>query len=264
MNARDEITPMIVTFNEADNIGRTLARLDWARRVVVIDSGSTDATLDILKSCPQVQLVQRPFDDAAAQCNFGLAQIRSDSVLSLDADYVLSNELVDELAMIELDGQMAGYSARFVYCVLGMPLRGSLYPPRTVLYRRERAHYVNEGHTQRVRVEGRVGALSGTILHDDRKPLARWLSSQQRYAALQAAYLVTAPRSSLRRTDRIRLAGWPAPLLVFVYTLLVKGLLFDGWAGWYYVLQRVFAETLLALEVLDRRLRWGPTNGAPP
>ena len=246
---------MIITFNEEDNIGRTLAKLDWARRIVVIDSGSTDGTLEILRCHPQVDVFQREFDDFAAQCNFGLSQVRSDWVLSLDADYVLSDQFVDELTTVQLSADLAGYSAGFVYCVFGRPLRGTLYPPRVVLFRRAAGRYVNEGHAHRLRLEGRAGALSGSILHDDRKPLARWLSSQQRYAALQAAYLLATPRASLRRTDRIRLAGWPAPLLVFAYTLLVKGLLFDGWAGWYYVLQRVFAETLLSLELLDRRLR---------
>lgn len=255
MRARDDITPLIITFNEADNIGRTLTKLAWARRIVVVDSGSTDTTLEILRCHPQVHVVQRPFDDAAAQCNFGLTQVKSDWVLSLDADYVLSDQLPTELSRLDLDGEQAGYAARFVYCIFGRPLRGSLYPPRIVLYRRERALYINEGHTQRARIDGPVGKLNSVIFHDDRKPLGRWLSSQKRYAALQAGYLVTAPQASLRRNDRIRLAGWPAPLLVFVYTLLLKGCIFDGWAGWYYVLQRVLAETLIALELADRRLR---------
>ena len=45
---RDLVTPLLITFNEIANIERTLAKLDWARRIVVIDSGSTDGTLDIL------------------------------------------------------------------------------------------------------------------------------------------------------------------------------------------------------------------------
>jgi hypothetical protein len=52
--------------------------------------------------------------------------------------------------------------------------------------------------------------------------------------------------------------GWPAPILVFFYTLLFKGCLFDGWAGWYYVLQRTLAEIMIALEVVERRLRRAP------
>jgi hypothetical protein len=53
--------------------------------------------------------------------------------------------------------------------------------------------------------------------------------------------------------------GWPAPILVFFYTLIVKRCALDGWAGWLYVLQRTFAEIALALEIVDRRVR----NPAP-
>ena len=97
--------------------------------------------------------------------------------------------------------------------------------------------------------------LSGAIYHDDRKPLARWFRSQQRYASQEAGHLLTADRNSLKRIDRVRLAGWSAPLLVFGYTLIFKGCLLDGWAGWYYALQRLLAETLIALEIADRRLQ---------
>jgi hypothetical protein len=58
----------------------------------------------------------------------------------------------------------------------------------------------------------------------------------------------------LSKTDRIRLMAWPAPIGAFLYTLFVKGCLLDGWAGWYYALQRCTAEVLLALELVDRRL----------
>ena len=60
---------------------------------------------------------------------------------------------------------------------------------------------------------------------------------------------------SLTMTDRIRRMGWPAPFIVFFYTLLGKGCILSGQPGWYYVLQRVVAEMLIALELADRRLR---------
>jgi hypothetical protein len=52
----------------------------------------------------------------------------------------------------------------------------------------------------------------------------------------------------------MRRLGWLAPLLVLPYVLFVKGCILDGRAGWYYALQRLFAETMIALELLDRRL----------
>jgi glycosyltransferase involved in cell wall biosynthesis len=251
----DQITPLIITLNEAPNIRRTLDKLSWAQRIVVIDSGSTDETLPLVRSYPQVEVIQHAFADFASQCNFGLTQIVSPWVLSLDADYELSDELARELETLAPPDETAGYRARFVYRIHGRALRGTLYPPRTVLYRKDKASYRNEGHGHRVTVDGNVVDLDGVIYHDDRKSLARWLASQQRYAREEAEYLLESRRGALTRADKVRLMGWPAPVGVFFYALLAKGCLLDGWPGWYYVLQRVIAETLIALEILDRRLR---------
>ena len=152
------------------------------------------------------------------------------------------------------------YEADFVYCVLGRKLRAALYPANTVLYRRSRASYVQKGHTQRLVVNGKVGRLSAKLLHDDRKPLARWLSSQANYARLEADYLLSRPRAELRRIDRLRLMAWPAPLLNFFYTLFIKRCILEGWPGWLYVLQRTLAEVMIATELVDRSLR----GKAPP
>jgi glycosyltransferase involved in cell wall biosynthesis len=251
----EDITPMVITYNEEANIARTLDRLMWARRILVIDSGSTDATLDIIRSYPQAEVVHRPFDTFASQCNFGIAQVNTNWVLSLDADYELSDELISELHRLHPDAAIGGYQARFVYRVFGRPLRGTLYPPRTVLYRKLKARYENEGHGHRVTVAGKLVPLAGVIFHDDRKPLARWFTAQQRYAREEAEHLVTLDHKGLNRVDRVRLAAWPAPFAVFIYTLFLKGCLLDGWPGWYYALQRLVAETMLALELIDRRFR---------
>ncbi|MDE2579970.1 MAG: glycosyltransferase family 2 protein [Hyphomicrobiales bacterium] len=247
------ITPMILTFDEAANIARTLDRLRWAKEVLIVDSGSADETLTIAKQYANVRVVGRPFDDAASQCNFGLTQISTRWVLSLDADYVLSEALVAEIEAL-CEGEAAAYAASFVYCVYGKRLRGSLYPPRTILYRRDSAHYINEGHTQRVKIVGATGALAAPVLHDDRKPLARWFASQNRYAAREAEFLLASDAAGLKTTARLRRLGWPAPILSFFYTLFWKGCLLDGWAGWFYVMQRATAEFMIALAIADKRL----------
>lgn len=249
-----DITPLIITYNEAVNVQRTLDKLVWARRIVVIDSGSTDKTSDILQCYSQVEVFHRPFTDFASQCNFGLSKVITPWVLSLDADYELSDQLVTELQSLSPAATTAGYWAKFIYRIHGRPLRGTLYPPRTVLYRKEGAIYRNEGHGHRIAIDGSILPLVAPIFHDDRKSLAHWFTSQQRYARQEAEYLLSADRAALGRTGRIRLTAWPAPLAVFVYTLFVKGCLLDGWPGWFYVLQRVLAETIIALEIIDRRL----------
>ena len=233
MDLRADITPLLITFNEIANIERTLAKLGWARRIVVIDSGSTDGTLEILAKDARIETIHRPFDSFAEQCNFGLSHIGSGWVLSMDADYELSDDLVAELGRLSPADSQAGYRARFVYCIQGRKLRGTLYPPRVVLYRAGAGRYENEGHGHRVRIEGAVSDLAGAILHDDRKPLARWLNSQLKYASREAEHLLTAPRTSLSRIDRLRLMGWPAPPLVLLYVLFAKRAVLDGPAGWF-------------------------------
>jgi glycosyltransferase involved in cell wall biosynthesis len=249
-----QMTAMVITYNEAPNIQRCLERLEWAPRVLLIDSGSNDATLQIARRFRNVDVVQRPFDDFAGQCNFGLSCIESPWVLSLDADYELTLELVDELCKLKMGG-FSAYEAAFLYCIYGRPLRGTLYPDRRILYQRQHARYRNEGHGHRIEVDGLVGRLKGKIRHDDRKPLARWLASQQKYAAREADYLLGGDLAQMNSADRIRLMGWVAPIVVFFYTLIYKGCLIDGWPGWLYVVQRTLAELMISLEIVDRKLR---------
>jgi glycosyltransferase involved in cell wall biosynthesis len=251
----DAVTPLLVTFDEAANISRTLDKLAWAKRIVIVDSGSSDDTLEILGRYPQVALFTRAFDSFADQCNFGLSQVETEWVLSLDADYELSDRLVEELSSLRETEGVAGYRASFVYRIHGRTLRGTLYPPRIVLYRVKNGRYVNEGHGHRVTISGGVRALSGVIYHDDRKPMPRWLASQQRYGRLEVDYLLNADASVLSASDRLRRMAWPAPIVVFFYVLVVKGCLLDGWPGWFYTLQRVLAECMIALELIERRLR---------
>jgi glycosyltransferase involved in cell wall biosynthesis len=255
LNLSEQVGVLILTHDEGPNIERTLSKLEWAKRILIIDSGSTDETLDVGRGHPQVEVIHRAFDNFANQCNFGLSRIGTHWVLSLDADYELSDALIDELRALTPDPDVGGYQARFVYRIYGRSLRGTLYSPRIVLYRKEKAAYQNEGHAHRVIVEGRVLPLTGPIYHDDRKSLARWFISQQRYAQLEAKHLLSAERAELSRIDRMRLLAGPAPFAAFFYTLIIKRCLLDGWAGWFYALQRMLAENMLALEIAEQKLQ---------
>jgi len=246
-----KITPLILTFNEASNIGRTLEKLTWAKSIVIIDSYSTDSTLKILQSYPQIQIFQRKFDSHENQWNYGLEQVKNEWVLSLDADYVLTDKLITEIALLSEETVVDSYSVKFKYYVFGKPLHGTLLPPREVLFRREKAIYINDGHTQLLQVDGRSGMLQSYIHHDDRKPLSRWLWAQDRYMVIETKKILETPINELSFGDRLRRQKIIAPFVIFFYCLIIKQGILDGWAGWYYALQRTLAEILLSIHLIE-------------
>jgi glycosyltransferase involved in cell wall biosynthesis len=251
----EEVTPVVITWNEECNVPRVFEQLTWAARVVVVDSGSTDGTLDQLARYPNVEVFTRAFASHADQTNFALKEtgIRTEWVLSIDADYVLSAALVAEMKGLTPAGEVSGYSAAFQYWALGRPLKGSLYPPRVVLFRRSVGEYEQQGHAHRLRLRGKVLPLASTIFHDDRKPLSRWIINQERYATLEARRLLDSAPGTLDWADRVRRTGSVAPALVGGYCLLLKGCAWGGRAGWHYTLQRVVAEALLAIRLWEMR-----------
>lgn len=252
----EKITPVILTYNEAPNINRTLEKLFWAKQIIVIDSYSTDETLDILKSYPQVKIFQRAFDTHAMQWNYGLQQVTSEWILSLDADYTVSSELIAEIKALSENTPIDGYYCKFKYCVFGKPLRGTILPPRQVLFRKDKSIYIDDGHTQLLEVKGKSGMLSSYIYHDDRKPLSRWLWAQDRYLVIEAKKLQQTPVSKLSLSDTIRKQKIVAPFVVLVYCLILKGGILDGWRGWYYAFQRVLAEIILAIRLIEIERRY--------
>lgn len=249
------ITGLVLTRNEAPNIARTLGKLAWLPAIIVVDSQSTDDTQAIAAAFPNVRVIERPFTTHAEQWNFGLeaAGITTEWVLALDADFVLSDALVREIQSLNPEESTAGYWASFQYCIDGQALRGAAYPPVAVLYRRTRGRYEQDGHTQRIRLNGAVGQLQAKVMHDDRKPLTHWLASQSRYMALEAEKLSN-PRAHLGLVDRVRRWIVVAPPAMFFYCYVVRGGILDGRAGLFYALQRAVSEGILSLFLVRRRL----------
>ncbi|HYO46113.1 MAG TPA: glycosyltransferase, partial [Gemmatimonadota bacterium] len=112
------ITPFVMTLDEEPNIGRVLDGLRWAPRVLVVDSGSTDRTVGIARSYPNVEVRTRAFDSFAGQSNYALAAVDTPWALALDADYVVSPALVAEIAALPEEPAESGFLVPFKYLVL--------------------------------------------------------------------------------------------------------------------------------------------------
>ncbi|MFT3922613.1 MAG: glycosyltransferase family 2 protein [Myxococcales bacterium] len=252
-SAEPAITVVVLTYDEEPNLTRVLEHLRWAHRVVVVDSFSRDRTLDIARGFPNVELFQRPFDNHTSQWNYGLDQVDTEWVLTLDADYVVPAETALEMQRLVRAEDADGYEADLIFCVRGKPLRHAILPPRLVLFRRSLGRYFQDGHTQKLALEGRTKSLEHGILHDDRKALKRWLWAQDRYADLELEKLTNTPTAALPWRDRIRKSVVIAPWLVPAYYLFAKGGVFDGWAGLDYAAQRAIAELVLSIKLIEAR-----------
>lgn len=252
MGFLEKVTPVVLTHDEQPNIGRCLERLRWAKQVVVVDSESSDGTAHEVSHFDNARLVRRHFDAHANQWNFGLAEVATDWVLALDADYMLTSELVAEIDRLPIDTGASGFSASFRYACLGHELRSTIYPAKVVLFRRSRGTYRQDGHTQRLSLDGDALPLKGQIVHDDRKSFDRWLASQWRYARLEAGKMVSSD-SSTSALAGVRRLGILSPLVVAGYLYIVRGLFLDGLPGARYVLERTVAECLILIALGEAR-----------
>ena len=226
----NSITAVILTLNEAPNIERVLAKLCDIPEVYVIDSGSTDDTALICARFSNVRFITNIFVSHEAQWRYAVARVQGDAVaakqkpkewvLTLDADYVLSENLIEEIRALKPPETISGYACKFQFWIDAGPVPASLYPPRVVLFRPTQAHYYMRGHTQLLQLNGTLGTLNGLIYHDDRKSWERFLANQRKYAVLEAEHLRRATWSELRIQDKVRLTGLIAPWLVPAMTYL--------------------------------------------
>ena len=249
-----DLTVVVLTYNEEPNISRSLNSVKWAERIIVIDSGSSDRTVAIANSFPNATVVSRAFTTHAEQWNFGLEQVKTPWTLTMDADYVFPETAPAAIRSAMLKDK-AGFSAAFHYLVYGRRVKGSVLPPRTILFRTGQGRYWQDGHTQQLQLQGSLGLLPFHVSHDDRKTVSRWLQSQISYARQEAEKITSRPGTGLGRNDRIRTAIVLAPPLIFLLVYVLRGGFLSGWRGLIYALQRLVAELLLSLFLIDMKLQ---------
>ena len=243
------VTPVILTFNEEPNIGRTLDSLRWAGEVVVVDSGSTDRTREIAAGYANVRWLERSFDTHGRQWTYAIKDtgIASRYVLALDADYVVPAAFVNELQSRFGSGTYAGGIAGFDYHVLGRNLLSSVYPAKLVLFDRERVVITQPGHSQELHVDGPLYHFEARLVHDDRKPVSRFVRSQIEYSRLEAERLLEG--RTTRWQDTLRRSGL-MPVFAGLLAYARAGGPLRGRAALRYAYERATFESLLAMRLL--------------
>jgi glycosyltransferase involved in cell wall biosynthesis len=250
------LTALILTSNEQDNIARTLSHLEWLEKVIIIDSGSTDKTIELIGSFPNTKTYYRKFDTHAQQWNYGLTLCESEWILSLDADYILTDAFIKETKNNLQSNNISAFNTKFEFLVFGKALTGNNTTPRPVLFKKKDCMYYDDGHTQRLKINGNEQSYTAKILHDDRKPLSRWLNNQAAYSQKEAAML-RETTSGLSFTSKLRKTKLLAPVFIFFYCLFIKGMILNGWRGWHYTLQRTVAEILVSMHLVEDKIKDG-------
>jgi glycosyltransferase involved in cell wall biosynthesis len=243
------VTPLVLTYNEAPNLARSLESLAWAERVVVLDSGSTDATRTIAERYGNVAVFTRPFDGFKGQTDHGLAHtgITAEYVLALDADMAVTPALLAEIEGPFLSGRHAGGMLPFEYRIFGRPLLGSLLAPQLRLFRRAEVRVIQEGHGHKFAVDGSEYRFASPLVHDDRKSVERWASSQIGYSRNEQDRMARAAHASLK--DRLRRTGL-MPLAAGALAYARAGGPLRGRAALCYAYERVVFECLLAMRLI--------------
>jgi glycosyltransferase involved in cell wall biosynthesis len=183
-----KITATIITFNEERNIARAIESLRCADEILIIDSGSTDRTIELAQNLG-VRVIEAGWRGYSAQKNWAAEQAAHDWILSLDADEALSEALEAEIWNVrKSDPPFDAYTMPRLARYLGRwILHSGWYPDRKVrLYDRRKAKWVGEFVHESVFVSGRIGHLDSNILHFTCDSLSEHLRSLDRYTTLAA------------------------------------------------------------------------------
>ena len=191
----------IVTYNEEANLARTLASVTWADQIVVVDSGSTDRTVEIARRS-NATILERPWPGFAEQKNFAIAQCTGDWILSLDADEELSTELQQEIRQILASQPTAdAFYLKRRNLFLGRWMRhGGFYPDAKLrLFRRNPSHppvFEPRPVHETIQPHGPTATLRCDLIHHAYPTLESYIEHMDRYSSLGAQILVDKGRTS--------------------------------------------------------------------
>jgi glycosyltransferase involved in cell wall biosynthesis len=221
------ISAAVITFNEERNIARLIESLRCCDEILVLDSGSTDRTVEIATKLG-ARVVEASWHGYAAQKNIAVELASYDWIMSLDADESLSEALEAEIWHIKKSGpHFDGYTMPRLAQYLGRwILHSGWYPDRKVrLFDRRKANWVGRYVHESVVVKGRVGHLDSNILHFTCSSLSEHLKSIDRYTSLAAQELVGSKKKIMFAHLLFN------PPWTFIQTYLLKRGYLDGIEG---------------------------------
>ncbi|MDZ4804257.1 MAG: oligosaccharide flippase family protein [Candidatus Eisenbacteria bacterium] len=247
------LSVVILAFNSSATLSATLESVHGAGEILVIDSGSSDDTVDIARRYGASVATRRLTEGWAAQRNFGLDLARGSWILAIDSDEILDTELaaaIAEVARSPMDlPRPGGYSIRVLNYFLGRPLRhGGLERDDHVrLIRRGAGRWIGDVH-EVLEVAGPIGVLPGLVHHHTGATIEERLSKIARYARLRSRqWCNEGRRPSAARTI------WE-PIRFLLGRLVIRGGWRDGLHGflwwWLQATELLVANFLITVEGL--------------
>ncbi len=222
-----KLSVTVITLNEAADIGAALSSAVWADELIVVDSGSTDGTVEIARQYTD-RVVVRTWPGYVAQKNYAASMASHDWILSLDADERVTPDLAHEIRHL-LNGEpaAAGYRVPRVTWHLGRWIRSTdWYPDRQLrLYDRRAAEWTGRYVHESVAVRGTTGVLRHELQHYAYRDIADHLETIDRYTTYAARQMY----EDGRRAGVLQMLGHPP--LAFARNYLLRGGIRDGSAG---------------------------------
>ena len=233
LRAHPMVSAIVVCFNEERNIGACLDSLSWCDEIVVVDSFSTDRTVEICRQYTE-RVVQRQWAGYRDQKAFAHSLATKDWVFLVDSDERVSPELRDEIkeSLLAYDGAYAGFSVpRLVFYLGRWWWRGGWYPDYDVrLFRRDRATWGGTDPHEKILVDGEVRRLRNPLYHFSYHDIEDHVQRINRYTSISSRELFHEHKSWRMRDALLR-----PPFRFFRSYILNRGFL-EGFAGFYVAL----------------------------
>jgi glycosyltransferase involved in cell wall biosynthesis len=253
------VSACVIACDDEDRIRDCLQSLSWVDEcIVVVDDRSRDATEAIAREFGARVRLHR-YEGNIEQKNFTLGLAKCEWVLALDADEVLSNQLIRNLRERLMAPEAAdGYELPRVTFHLGRWIRhGDFYPDRQLrLFRRACGRFRGSNPHGRVRVAGRVERIEGDLLHYSYRDLADQLERIRSFSAIEADAMFRAGRPARLRDLVLR------PPARFLRAYLLKAGFRDGWRGFVIAGMTAFHVFLKYALLFERSRGGGDVDGA--